>query len=129
MLDDDELLTLRKPMSTVRAGAQSAILSAQTAPGTERLVHQKRVDRCEQQLVGVEAVPALGRIRPVDAIAIELPGRDVVEIAVPDVLVALGQFDPLELAATLAVEQAKLDLLRIGREQRKVGAPSVPACA
>ena len=82
----------------------------------------------EQQLVGVEAVPAFGRIGAVDAIAIELPGRDVVEIAVPDVLVALGQFDPLEFAAALAVEQAKLDLFRIGREQRKVGAPSVPAC-
>ena len=83
----------------------------------------------EQQLVGVEAVPALGRIGAVDAIAIELPGRDVVEIAVPDVLAALRQFDPLEFAAALAVEQAKLDLFRIGREQRKVGAPSVPACS
>ena len=82
----------------------------------------------EQQLVGVEAVAVLGRIGAVDAIAVELPGRDVVEIAVPDVLVALGQFDPLEFAAALAVEQAKLDLFRIGREQRKVGAPSVPAC-
>src|SRR5206468_4275992 len=82
----------------------------------------------EQQLVGVEAVAAFGCIGAVDAIAIELPGRDVVEIAVPDILAALGQFDPLELAAALAVEQAKLDFFRIGREQRKVGTPSVPAC-
>ena len=83
----------------------------------------------EQQLVGIEAVAALGRVGAVDAITIELPGRDVVEIAVPDVLVALEQFDPLEFAAALAVEQAKLDLLRIGREQRKVGAPPVPGCS
>ena len=45
----------------------------------------------EQQLVGVEAVSAFRRIGAMDAIAIELPRRDVVEIAVPDVLVALGQ--------------------------------------
>ena len=82
----------------------------------------------EQQLVGVEAVAALGRIGAVNAIAVKLSGRYVVEIAVPDVLGALRQFDPLELAAAQAVEQAKLDLLRVGREQRKVGAPSVPAC-
>ena len=83
----------------------------------------------EQQLVGVEAVAVLGLIGPVNAIAVELPGRDVVQIAVPDVLGALRQFDALEFAAALAVEQAKLDLLRIGGEQRKVGAPAVPACA
>ena len=47
----------------------------------------------EQQLVGVEAVAALGLIGPVDAIAVELPGRDVVEIAVPDVLGAFRQCD------------------------------------
>ena len=110
----------------ILARAPRAIAEMRVAP------HQPAGDPLgigiEQQLVGVEAVAALGRIGAVDAIAIELPGRDVVEIAVPDVLVALGQFDPLEFAAALAVEQAKLDLLRIGREQRKVGAPSVPAC-
>ena len=68
----------------------------------------------EQQLVGVEAVAVLRRIGPVDAIAIELAGRDVVEIAVPDVLGAFRQLDPLELAAALTVEQAKLDLFCIG---------------
>src|SRR4051794_142897 len=82
----------------------------------------------KQQLVGIEAVPVLRLVGTVDPIAIELSRRDVVEIAVPDVLGALGQLDALKLAAALAVEQAKLHLLRIGREKRKVGAPSVPAC-
>ena len=80
----------------------------------------------EQQLVGIEAVAVLGRIRAVHAIAVELAGRDVVEIAVPDVFGTLRQFDALELAAALAVEQAELDLFRVGREQRKIGAPAVP---
>src|SRR3981081_2985699 len=83
----------------------------------------------EQQLVGVEAVAVFGLVKSVNAIAIELSGRNVVQIAVPDIFGALGQFDAFELAAALTVEQAKLDLLRIGREQRKVGAPAVPACA
>ena len=82
----------------------------------------------EQQLVGVEAVAMLGLIGPVNAIAIELSGRDVVQIAVPDIFGALGQFDAFEFAAALAVEQAELDLLRVGGKQRKVGAPAVPAC-
>src|SRR3989440_12188821 len=82
----------------------------------------------EQELVGIEAVAVLGLIRAVNAVAIELSGRNVIEVAVPDVLAALGKFDALELAPALAVEQAKLDFLRVGGEQRKVGAPAVPAC-
>ena len=83
----------------------------------------------EQQLVGVEAVAVLGLVGAMHAIAVELAGRDVVEIAVPDVLGALRQLDALEFAAALAVEQAQLDLLRVGGEQREIGAASVPACA
>ena len=79
-------------------------------------------------MLAIEAVAVLGLVGPVHAIAVELAGRDVVQIAVPDVFGALGQFDALELAAALAVEQAQLDLLRIGREQRKIGAPAVPGC-
>src|SRR6188472_3804864 len=82
----------------------------------------------DQQLVGVEAVAMLGFIWPVDAIAVELTRRDVVQIDVPDILGALRQFDAFEFAAALAVEQAELDLLGVGREQRKVGTPAVPAC-
>ncbi|MGY4481780.1 hypothetical protein ACVWWR_000971 [Bradyrhizobium sp. LM3.2] len=83
----------------------------------------------EQQLVGVEAMPLLGLVGAMHAITVELAGRNVVEIAVPDVLGALRQFDALEFAAALRVEQAQLDLLRVGGEQREIGAASVPACA
>src|SRR5258705_293496 len=76
----------------------------------------------------VSSQDMFGLIRPMNAIAIELPGRNVVQITVPDVFGALGQFDALELAAALRVEQAKLDLLRVGGEQCKIGSPTVPAC-
>ena len=81
----------------------------------------------EQQLVGVEAVAVLGLIGPVNAIAVELSGRDVVQIAVPDVLAALGQFDAFELAAALAVEQAKLDLLAHWRRTARNWCPGRPS--
>jgi hypothetical protein len=64
----------------------------------------------------------------VNAKAIELSGRNVVQIAVPDIFGTFGQFDAFELATALTVEQAKLDLLGVGGEQRKIGAPAVPAC-
>src|SRR5262249_22641980 len=80
----------------------------------------------EQQLVGIEAMAVFGLVRTVHAIAIELAGRHVVEVTVPDILRALRQFDAFELAATLVVEQAKLDLLRMRREQREIGTAAVP---
>lgn len=60
----------------------------------------------EQQLVRIETMAVFRLIRPVHAIAIELARRDVVEIAVENVLVVLRQFDALEFAAALAIEQA-----------------------
>src|SRR5207302_2720603 len=82
----------------------------------------------EQQLVGIKAVAVLGLVGPVNAVAIELSGRNVVQIAVPDIFGAFRQLDAFEFTTALTVEQAKLDLLRVGREQRKIGAPAVPAC-
>src|SRR5215212_4987784 len=84
--------------------------------------------RIEHKLVGVEAMTMLGFIWAVNSVAVELTGRDVIQITVPDILVALGQLDALEFAPSLVIEQAKLDFSGIGREQGKVGAPAVPAC-
>ena len=84
--------------------------------------------RIQQKLVGVEAVTMLGFVWSINSIAVKLTGRDVIEITVPDILVALGQLDALEFAPSLVIEQAKLDFSRIGRKQGKVGAPAVPAC-
>src|SRR3954452_2065890 len=44
----------------------------------------------EQQLVAVEAVTVLGFVRAVNPVAIELTGRDVIEVAMPDILAELG---------------------------------------
>src|ERR1051326_1906183 len=76
--------------------------------------------------MGVEAQTALRRVGTVHPVAVELPRRDIGEIAVPDVLGALGQRDASGLAAAVAVEQAQLDLLGIGGKQRKVGTAPIP---
>src|SRR5262245_13567488 len=65
--------------------------------------------RVDEQLVRIEAQPALGLIWTMHTIPVELSRGDVVEVPVPDVLGALGQDDALDLAATVAVKQAKLD--------------------
>ncbi len=79
----------------------------------------------EQQLVGIEAVPLVGLVRPVDAIAVVLPCGDVGEMPVPHVAGSLRQRDARELAAVRAVEQAQLDLFGVRGEQREVGPATV----
>jgi len=53
-------------------------------------------------------------------IAIKLPGRYVIQIAVPDILAMLGQFDAFEFAAALTVEQAKLDFCALAENSAKL---------
>ena len=65
----------------------------------------------DQQLVRIEAVPGLRIVGAVHAIAVELAGLRVGQIAVPDILGALRQRDALDLAPSGRIEQAELDLL------------------
>ena len=46
--------------------------------------------RIEQKLMGIEAVSVLGLVGTVNTVAIELAGRDVIEVTVPDIFGALG---------------------------------------
>src|SRR6516164_9068185 len=108
----------------VRAGAAGAIAEMRIAP--DQTAHDPFGIRIDEQLVMIEAQPPPGVVAAVNAIAIELARRNIVEIAVPDVLGALGQKNALDLASPLPVKQAQLDLLGVRREQRKIGAASVP---
>jgi hypothetical protein len=85
--------------------------------------------RVDQELIRVETESLLRLVRPMHAIAIELSGRDIVQIAMPDIFAALGQRDAFQFALALVIEQAKLHLRRIGGKQREVGAPPIPCCA
>ncbi len=81
----------------------------------------------EQQLVRVEAVAGVGLVRAVHAVAVALARPRVGQVAVPDLVRHLRKLDALGLL--VVVEQAELDPGGVGREDRKIGAPSVPGGA
>jgi hypothetical protein len=83
----------------------------------------------QQQLVVVEAMPILGLVGAMDAIAIDLARPDAADPAMEDLVGVFGQLDALQLRAAIGVEQADLDLGGIGREQREVHALPVPGGA
>src|SRR5262245_12270058 len=58
----------------------------------------------DEQLVRIEAQSALGLIRAMNPVTVELSRHDIVEVAVPDVLCAFWQRDALNLAPTMAVK-------------------------
>ena len=58
----------------------------------------------DEQLVRIEAQSPLGVIRAVNPVTVELSRRNIIEVAVPDILGAFWQRDALDLATTMAVE-------------------------
>ncbi len=58
----------------------------------------------DEELVRIEAQSPLGLIRAMDPVTVELSRRDIIEVAVPDILGAFRQRDALDLAATVTVE-------------------------
>jgi len=76
----------------------------------------------EQQLVGIEAMAGRRLVGTVDAEAVDRAGAGIGQVAVPYLIGIFGQHDALDLAFAPAIEEAKLDLCRIRREQSKVNA-------
>ena len=74
-------------------------------------------------------MPVLRLVGAVHAVAVDRAGPRVGQIAVPDLVGVFGQLDALELALAVVVEQAELDLGRVGREQREIDAEPVPGGA
>jgi hypothetical protein len=83
----------------------------------------------DQQLVGIEAVTVARLVGAMDAVAVEQPGHGLGQIAVPHLVGVFGQRDAVDLAPAAGVEQAQLDPLGVGGEQREVDARAVPGCA
>jgi len=91
----------------------------------QRPRHQTGV-RVEQQLVRVEPIAALRRVRTVHPVPVELAGAGFGKIAMPDEVGALAYVDPRYLPPALGVEQAQLDGFRVFRIQREVDARAIP---
>jgi len=111
-----------------RAGPQRG--EAAPIPEQGFVIADRAVDRLgvrvQEQLVRVAHV-ALDRIpRPVDPVAVVLPGGNTGHVTVPDERVHLAQVDP---ALGSVVEQAQLHCVGDLREEGKISAPPIPRSA
>jgi len=77
--------------------------------------------RIDQQLVGIETMPVGRVIRPVDAIAITLPGAPAIDMYPPKLAVSL-QVEACGLLRTLLIEKAKLNPFGMRGENREARA-------
>src|SRR5438105_3016735 len=80
----------------------------------------------DQELVRIEAMSGLRLVGTVNAIAIELSGSRLRQVAMPDVFRAFRQRDAFNFPPAARFEQAKLDLFGVGRKQCEIGPGSVP---
>src|SRR3569623_979663 len=77
----------------------------------------------------IEALASFRRVWPIHAIAVELTGARLRQIAVPALVCSLREFDALELAAALRIEQTQLHLLGVPRPPRAPATLAVPVRA
>ena len=70
----------------------------------------------EQQLHRIEAMPRVGLVGPVHAIAIDLTGTKIRQPAVKNLVGVFRQCDAIEFGLAFRIEDADLDFRRIGRE-------------
>ncbi len=113
-----------------------AVIEGGVVAGFHLVAEQGRVPRdgadetlgvgVDEELVRVEPVPGGGLVGAVDAEAVDRAGAGVGQVAVPDLVRVFGQFDPLDLALALVVEQAQFDLGGVGREHGEVHPQPVP---
>src|SRR6185312_427251 len=84
----------------------------------------------DEQARWIEALSVFGTIRAVHAIAVELSGPDVGEIAMPDLVVALAQCDARALDGIVGTaEEAQLDPRRVFRKDGEVDTFAIPGRA
>ena len=112
--------------------ADAQVVAAEAIPEQRAAVAEAAGDgtsvRIEQQLGGVVTQPLMGRVAPVNSESIALTGPDVGDVSVPDEVGPLDERMGGELGPSL-VEEHEVDRLRALREDREVGARSVPGCA
>jgi hypothetical protein len=80
----------------------------------------------DEQLVAVEAVAVGGVVGAVDAVAVEQAGARLGQVAVPDQIGLLTQFDALHFAPSVGIEKAQFDTFGVFRKEGEVDALAVP---
>jgi len=80
----------------------------------------------EQQLVWIEAMTALRVVWTVGAIAVDRAGFGIWQIAVPDLIGVFGHGETRDFAPAGRIEQAQIDPLGMGGEDREICSEAVP---
>src|SRR5262249_19476841 len=84
----------------------------------------------DQQLRGIESIAAVGIVRTVHSISIELAWPHVGEITMPDLVGSLANVDAERFDGVMfAIEETELDTRRVLGGDREVDALAVPGCA
>ena len=105
----------------------NAIAKQRVGP-TQRAGEAPRIG-VEQKLVRIETMTVLRIIGSVGTVAVNQTKARIGEIAVPDLVGAFRQIEARDFAPAGRIEQTKLDSLGMRREDRKIGAESVPGGA
>src|SRR5947209_12593106 len=121
--DDDRLRHERRRVAVVFLRVVLARRIAEDGVVEDELAVERAGVGVDQELAGVPAKAVPGVEGTVDAEAITLTRTDAGEVTVPDVV---GDFLQRHAFLGVAVEQAQLDRLGCGGEEREVGAFAVP---
>ena len=116
-------------------GAVAGVIGQIAPVGADPVAHQRirpsqpAVPRpgigVDQQFMRVKTVALLGRIRPVNPVAVALPGFHAIDPQVPDVTLAFGDQQAGHLAAAIVGEQAEFDEMGVGGKDGEVDATFV----
>ena len=121
-VDDHAHHHVRRGVLVVDGVRLAQVVGEQRRVPVDLAVHGLGV-RVQEQLVRVEPVAGVGVVRPVDAVAVLLPGLDLREVAVPDVAVHFVELEPRLRA--VVIEEAQLHFFGAFAEQREVRAGAV----
>ena len=80
----------------------------------------------DEQLVRVEAIAFLGRVRPMHAIAVQQARTRLRQIRVPDLIGTLAQLDPLQLVLAAGIEQTQLHFVGAAGKNGEIDTFTVP---
>lgn len=108
----------------IGAGGVQAIAEQRIGPAQR--AHQAAGIGVEQQLVRIEAVAAIRLPRAVGTVAVDQARFHAGQVAVPDFIGALRQWQARQLLAAGGVEQAEIDAGGVGREDGEIDAQAVP---
>ena len=128
-VDDNALRDERSRVAIItrKIGGRVAHPVAEHLVAPVKLTGQSSGIGIDQELGGIEAEPALGLVRPVHTVAVELARSQIGDEAMPDEIGSLAEHDPFSLGASVrSVEETDIDASGVLAEEGEVYPGPVP---